>query len=205
MNRRKHSIKWRCIGSLTLVMLLIVFGVVSSSNSDKEEKVLASVVGVHHLGEDYLINRFYINKRIGDNVGEEGGGGSRVCCINLPRESRTSLTADVRWKVHHIVRPSDPTIEETEEVDGIYQAKVPIELYSEPGDLYVHFFSGGRVRLVVSPNASGGKRHPVQDDDNRAKEFATTGKPVDAIFNKEDMAELQREIDRDRKIYGDWR
>lgn len=165
----------------------------------------ASVIGVHHLGPDYLINRFYINKKIGDSVGEGGGGGSHVCCVSLANNPTPRVSVDIRWKVHHIIRSSAQDAAEAKEVEGIYQAQVPIEPYAEPGDVYVHFFPNGRVRVVVSSVTSDGENHPIRKDDVKAGLLATRGRLVDAIFSKEELVELQREIDRDRKRYGDWR
>ena len=206
MKIRRKSCLW-----MALVMLLVAGGVVflagsrAPSREEKNDQFLAAVIGVHHLGPNYWIDSFYINKRIGDSVGEGGGGGSRSCCVNLPIKSSPKLTADVRWEVRRIKRSSDLNAPETAEVDGIYQATVLVEPYSEPGDLYVHFFSNGRVRIVVSRYTSFGEHHPIQENNVLASREATSGRPITAIFSKEDLEDLQREADRDRKLYGDWR
>lgn len=197
--RRKFAVSFLLLGA-AVGFFFLLNGKPKASDSSP-----ASVIGVHHLGPNYLINRFYINKSIGDNVGEEGGGGSQVCCIELPNKSTRKLTADVRWRVHRIMRSPDPASPETEVLEGVYQAQVPVEPYVEPGDFYVHFFPGGRVRIVVSSYTSDGKLHPIRSDDTQAIQGATRGHAVDAIFSKQDLVELQREIDRDREKYGDWR
>ncbi|MGF6273332.1 hypothetical protein ABIB38_001690 [Massilia sp. UYP11] len=202
----KKFYSWRRLGiSLVAAGIFVSLGLRMLEQDVKEERFPADVVGVHHLGADHVVNNFYINKSISDNVGEGGGGGSRRCCVNLPRQPSSNLSADVRWEVSRIIRHADPTAPETVELEGIYQAQVPVESYVEPGDFYVHFFSNGRVRIVVSRYTSSGELHPIQADDALAENVATPGRPIKAIFSKGELDELERKIYNDRKLHGDWR
>lgn len=105
-------------------------------------------------------------------------------------------------EVIHIHRASNPTVQDTAEVEGIYRAQVPIEPYEGPGNFYVHFFPGKRVRIVVSETTPSGELHPIRWDDSQASNNATVGYRVEGIFTDEEIAENQREVDRDRKQHG---
>jgi hypothetical protein len=168
------------------------------------DRAYASIVGVHHLGSDYLINGFYVDGHYGSNVGESGGG-SQMCCVTLPKKWHPELKAEVRWEVHHIIRPSAPGGAETAEVTGMYRARVPVEAYAGPGDFYVHFFPQGRVRIVISQISASGEQHPIQREDAKASQTATTGTVVKALFTDEELAEFEREDARHKAKYGDWR
>jgi hypothetical protein len=164
-----------------------------------------SLTGVHHMGSDYRIAEFYVDKYSGGAVGEGGGGGSMVCCVLLPKKWYPGLKAYVRWEVRHIIRPTDPATPETEEVAGIYHARVPVEPYREVGDFYVHFFSKGAARIVVSEFGPHGQQHPIQSSDSLAGQAATVGSPIKSLFTAEELAEFEREAVRDRAKNGDWR
>ena len=157
------------------------------------------------MGSDYRIDHFYVDKEIGDSVGESGGGGGMVCCLMLPKKWYPGLKAEVRWDVRHIIRPSDPALPATEEVAGLYRAQVPVEMYTKPGDFYVHFFRGGRVRIVVSEFTIDGKQHPIQSDDSSADRTATVGTAIKTLFTAEEIAESVREDAARKAKYGDWR
>lgn len=192
---------------LSLILGSIVFGLCLFAKAyfHSDDRIPVSLVGVQHLGGDYLIARFYINKSIGDTVGEGGGGGSEVCCLTLPRDWNPTLKADVRWEVHHIIRSTDPAVPARAELTGIYQAQVPVEPYLKAANFYVHFFPEGRVRIVVSPITSDGERHPIRWGDAQATLTATTGKVIKALFSAQELSEMQREAELERKKYGDWR
>jgi hypothetical protein len=170
-----------------------------------ETHIPVSLTGVHHMGSDYRIDHFYVNKEIGDTIDESGGGGGIVCCLMLPKKWYPGLKAEVRWEVRHIIRPSDPALPETEEVAGLYRAQVPVEAYTKPGDFYVHFFQGGRVRIVVSEFTTTGEQHPIQSGDSLASQTATVGTSIKTHFTAEEIAESIREDARRREKYGDWR
>jgi hypothetical protein len=170
-----------------------------------ETHIPVSLTGIHHMGSDYRIDHFYVNKEIGDTVDESGGGGGIVCCLMLPKKWYPGLKAEVRWEVRHIIRPSDPALPETEEVAGLYRAQVPVEAYVEADRFWVHFFPQGRVRIVVSPIGPYGEQHPIRWDDINAAQNAVVGSAIKALFTAEEIAESARVAARDRKKYGDWR
>jgi len=198
-------VRWRIVVLLIFIAALSGVGVMVYETFKVDKNFPTTLTGVHHLGSDYYINRFYINRSISDNVGDGGGGGSKVCCLSLPRKWSPALTADVRWEVIHILRAPDPTVQDTAEVEGIYRAQVPIEKYTKSGNFYVHFFPGRRVRIVVTETPSYSEDHPVQSESSLAIDNATLGYSVERMFTDEELAEDQREIDLDRKKFGGWR
>jgi hypothetical protein len=191
----------------SLLSAAIFLGTCTASHCTASEpgSFPASLTGVHHLGSEYLIDRFFVNQSIGDNIGEGGGGGSIVCCMTLPRQWRPSISVDVRWEVHHVIRSTDPKLPDTAELEGIYQAQVPVEEYKIPGDFFVHFFPNGRVRVVVSSHRSNSDWHPIRRGDKKAIQAAMQGKTIKALFTEQELAENLKKIEEDRRKYGDWR
>lgn len=188
-----------------MVILLTMIGSKRIMHEKPENNFFAAMVGVHHLGPDYRIGNFYVNKRISGSVGEGGGGGSRRCCVKLPNKFDEELKADVRWEVWRAVREVNSTVPVKSKIEGIYRASVPVESYTDIGDFYVHFFSNGRVRIVVSQYSFIGKLHPIQRDDSSAAQQATSGRKIEVMFSKTELDEFQRQAEQDRKLYGDWR
>jgi hypothetical protein len=166
------------------------------------------LTGIHHLGTNFKIDRFYVNGIYGGNVGWEGGGGRETCCVELPSKWRPGLTVMVRWGI------SDWSHENAAETDqgnyrsvlpgGRYRAVIPVEKYDVPEHLYVHFFAGGKAR-VVSSFAGKGIYHPIADDDPAAADHATLGTRVSELFSAEELAEIRRKADANKKWFGDWR
>lgn len=193
------------VDPLLLSIIFIISCAFLNYHAKANDGVPVSLVGAHHLGPDYAVYRFYINKVIGDRVGEGGGGGSMVCCISLPRKWHPALTADVRWKVVRIVRSRNPNTPDTAETIGIYQAQVPIDKYIEPGDFHVHFFPKGRVRIAVSTTELDREMHPIHTEDREAPKHASNGKAVKALFTAEEIAERKKAATNDRNNFGSWR
>lgn len=167
-----------------------------------------SLTGVHHMGDKFNVAQFYVDGYDGSNVGREGGGGSDVCCVMLPRKWRPGLSVEVRWSVNDWTHENRTEIAAGNDrsIGGRgYIARVPVEPYEVAAHLWVHFFAGGRARVVSSPIGSWGSKHPIHDEDPHAIDTATTGREVDALFSPEELAEMDRkDADRKRK-YGDWR
>lgn len=167
-----------------------------------------SLTGSQHIGPNFNIAEFYVNGYDGSNVGREGGGGSQVCCVLLPKKWRPGLVVEVRWAV------GDWSNENRAETDAYdyksvtftcFRAMVPVEKYETAERVFVHFFKGGRVRVVSGfpdPAYSG---HPLIDDDPHAADFAIVGQPTDAIFSDAEIAEMQREHKNRSTFFGDWR
>jgi hypothetical protein len=156
----------------------------------KNDVVPVSVIGVHHLGRNYSISEFYLNKQGGTGVQREGGGGGIVCCVLIPSKWRPGLTVQVRWRVEDWSRENRVEIEagnyDSVAVEGIYGADVLVEEYHEPGDLYVHFFSAGKVRVFSSLHTVFSPQHPAPYGHNDGEGAATPGTRLTKIFSDEE-------------------
>ena len=156
--------------------------------------VPVGVVGVQHMGPDFNVAVFYIDGAGGSNVGRGGGGGGSLCCASLPRKWRPSMTTVVRWSVNDWQK----------DTGYAYKAVVPIEKYDDPGRIYVHFFPGGKVRVISSNLGVLHPDYPIlygpHDDAT-----ATEGVAVEELFSPEEKEERKRQRDAQRKKYGDWR
>ena len=167
--------------ALASMILFSACGGMRVADDDSKEPIGVMIVGVHHMGPNFNISKFYINGYFGFNVGREGGGGSFVCCAELPRKWQPGMTAKVRWSVN------DWSNAVMSEIDAgnyrsmgfeNYEATVPIEKYGEVGDLYAHFFPNGKVRLVSSADPVQSSQHAIRHNDSRAAEVATQGTKV---------------------------
>ncbi len=204
-----NFIRWYPVASILLSGILIAFctftyNYLNINYFNVETHIPVTVSGVHHMGSEYLISHFSVNKEIGDNISRNGSSGI-VCCLMIPKKWSPGLTADVRWEVFHVILQPDGIQVAREELVAIYRAQVPVEPYVDTGDFYVHFFADGRARIVVSNYGPEGKQHPIQWDDTEASRTATAGAVVESFYTKEELAELDRETARDRAKFGDWR
>lgn len=165
------------------------------------------LTGVHHMGLSFKVDKFYVNSTYGGNVGWEGGGGSITCCVELPSKWRPGLTVTVRWGI------SDWSQEVTAETDkgnyqsirsgGRYRAEIPVEKYESAEHLFVHFFEGGKAR-VVSSSAGVGIYHPIPKNDPGAVELATQGTRVEQLFTEDELAEIRKKADERAARFGTW-
>lgn len=204
-SRTRLMTRYLGIFGIVAAITLAIFYVVPANN----RLLMAGLTGVHHMGDQFNIPVFYLDGYSGGNVGREGGGGSNVCCIMLPENWRPKLVVELRWSV------SDWSNEnEKETANGNYQsitwesfkALVPVEKYDgKPGRLYVHFFAGGKARVVASSAGADGVAHPIQRDDPHAAEVATRGLGVAAIFTDAELSEMSRKSDERKAKYGSWR
>ncbi len=161
----------------------------------EEELVPADIVGVQHLGGDHLISEFYVNKYGGTSVGREGGGGGSVCCIVIPSQWRPGLIVEVRWQVEDWSQENRKETEAgnfTSVTKGMYIAKVPLEKYERSGDVYVHFFPKGRVRVMSTMYSVLSTAHPVRYGPVDGDPKATAGWPIKEMFTQAELSEADR-------------
>ncbi len=165
--------------------------------------------GTHHIGPDFNISQFYLNGANGFNVGWEGGGGTSVCCVLLPKTWRPDLSVDLRWEVR------DRTKEDLAEIAvgntrsmtfKHFRAQVPVEKYESPGHVEVHFFAGGKARVVAGWPTPQELKEETLATDSHAAATATVGQPIEDMFSEEELdAMRRRDEERKRKSWGDWR
>ncbi len=197
---------------VTLVVLagtLLTYCIKTVREKIKEGSLApVSLSAAHHLGGKFNIPTFYVNRSIGGNVGWEGGSGT-TCCVLLPKIWRPGLSVEVRWEIgdwsHENIKETDAGNYRSVVSGGAFIAQVPVERYEKAEQLWVHFFAGGRARVISSSIGSEGPQHPIQDSDPHAGDSATAGKPVKEMFSPAELLELER-IDQERKKkFGDWR
>ena len=210
--RWHHSIwhfSWQrlLVASFATLVLTGCAGIDAAGREDQFTAV--GLTGVQHIGPDFNISEFYVDGYPGSNVGRGGGGGRHVCCVNLPNQWRPGLTVDVRWAVGNWSKENLSEIAagnyKSITSEGAYKAIVPLENYDKPGQLYVHFFPDGKVRVVSSYPDSESPLHPIHRNDPHATDNATTGVPIKEIFTQEELAEKLRRREKNIKKYGDWR
>lgn len=186
---------------LTLALFLIM-GCQRGNRNDIDFEAVG-LTGVHDMGRSFSISDFYVDGYGGSNVGWEGGGGSNVCCVMLPKAWRPGLTIDLRWAV------ADWSNENSEETKrGIYtsitfkkfRAQVPVEKYQTPERLFVHFFAGGKARAMT-----GGVFSERLRDDPAAVALSTEGKPIDVLFSQAELDKMEHKRQAWIKKFGDWR
>lgn len=165
---------------LMVLMLLSACETYGSASS-----VPASLVGVQHMGKNFSVAEFYVNGYEGGTAGRLGGGGAYVCCVSLPGKWRSGLKVEVRWKVTNWTNEIRSEIANQNyrslSFDGPYIARVPVEKYDAVGDLYVHFFANGRVRVVSSSYSPLHASHPVRFNDELGGGLATAGVHIKKI------------------------
>ena len=139
---------------------------------------LVDLSGVSNLGGEYNITGFFMNDKYYGTVGRGVGGGGTDCCIGIPKNWRPNMKIVVRWTVsiwnENLQRNASGTYDFPKLV-GVYSASVPVEKYENPGTLYVHFFPGGKARIVSSEFGALSPKHPILLNDPRALLTATQG------------------------------
>lgn len=195
-----------------LTALLILLSIVAHGKpgpiSDDEDLVGVGITGVQHIGDNFNISQFYVDGNWAGNAGREGGGGGTVCCVMLPLKWNPKLAAEIRWSV------ADWSNEKELETKAgnyrsivwkNYKAIVPIEKYERAEDLYVHFFSNGKVRAVSTMFGTEGHRHPIQRHDPKAADSATSGHLIDSMFSELELAEIIKKNDAEKSERGSWK
>lgn len=193
---------------ISVLIAVSITGTVQASAD--EESASPMVVGIHHMERGFRVNKFYLNSGYFGTVGPEGGGGGHVCCITLPRVWRPGLQVEVRWSVGDYRTEKFKAIKKgnwtSVRGEGVFEAQVPIEKYSEsPSRLYAHFFSGGRVRIVTDTAESPIKERAGVGESRIAGELATQGKLRDDYFTELERKALDEKRRRELKEQGDWR
>lgn len=130
---------------------------------------------MHDWGLGYTLFNQADNQPVGGGIlGFLEGPGGKGCCLKLPKKWKPGMQVRVEWQ------KSDKKM--TEETMRIKVMEIPE--YDKPGDLYVAFYPGDEVEIVVSWAEPG---HPEW----RGREAAT---PYDACLSKVSKKVCEKEL-----------
>ena len=117
----------------------------------------ASMSGIDHLADNLSVTDFWVNDTGGFQAGK---GGRSAPGPALPEKWYPGLTVHVVWDVRDWEHDKGTT----------HEADVPVDPYTEDGDLWVHFLANGTVRVVVSNMGPRSPTYPGPHDPIPQKE-----------------------------------
>lgn len=123
-----------------LLFAVLVWITVAACGETSEAGV--SLTGYNYTDE--YISDFTVDAYSGANITPQGGGGSYVCCISIPRRWRPGLVVTVRWTKDY----RDPTSWRTQLVS------VPQYKPEEIGFFAAHFYRNDVVKVHVTKYAN---------------------------------------------------
>lgn len=127
-----------------LSILLLPFALSACADHD---------VGLELSGLNYTdvgISTFSVNGYHGGNIYPNGGGGSFVCCVTVPRRWRAGMKVAVRWTPD-------------ERVPELWKERivmVPEYTKDDFGAFLVHFYPDDTVKVLVSTKIEGHPEYP---------------------------------------------
>jgi hypothetical protein len=129
-----------CISAFSLAFALFGCSDTSDANID--------LSGVNYT--DSGISDFSVDGYHGGGIYPNGGGGSFVCCVTVPRKWRAGMKVTVRWT-------------EDERLPGSWKERVvdvPEYTKQDVGAFVVHFFPGNIVKVLVTTKIVGHPDYP---------------------------------------------
>lgn len=121
-----------------------------STRNDDDAYFNAPIGPVNHTSQ--FLYMFSVDGATSAGARAYGWRNAGSCCVRLPLVYRPGLTVDVDY---------DLTIENNSKHNWKTRKGIPVEPYTEPGDVYVHFFPDDKIRVVVSLSGPRGSRHPI--------------------------------------------
>lgn len=123
---------------LLVALAVALLGVLTACQSFGKEEVFGySMGGIDHLADNLSVTDFWVNGAAGFQA---GSGNAGVPAPLLPVKWHPGLTVHVVWDVRDWEHDKGNT----------HEADVPVDPYTEDGNLWVHFLANGTVRVVVS-------------------------------------------------------
>jgi hypothetical protein len=146
---------------LLLALLLTACGQ-SAEQAAKPTGTPVSITGYNYTIEG--IQEFYVNGAWGSNLGIADGGGSTVCCVQLPDKWTPGLSAKISWRRSDCggTGPGNtrcPIGKRPWHYKNL-EATVPIEPYERPYDLQVMFLPGDEIKLYIFWAGPSHPAHP---------------------------------------------
>lgn len=126
------------------------------------------------------------------------------------RHGAPGLSVDLRWAINDWSKeiPAEINVGNYSSVisGGVYRARVPVEKYDVPGQIAVHFFAGGKARVVAGWPIPVGLDDEILPSNSHVTDLATSGQPVNEMFTKEEHEAMRRrEAEHKRKYGEDWK
>ncbi|WP_439685839.1 Lipoprotein [Cupriavidus oxalaticus] len=146
MTRRFHLF----LAALALTLLSACASGGLSTRDNDDSYINASIGPVNHTSQ--FLYGFYVNGAFGANARAYGWDYAGTCCVRLPRVWRPGLTVDIRY---------DLLINDGKDDNWKTKKGVPVEPYTKPGSVYVHFFPNDEIRVVVTNWAPNADEHPI--------------------------------------------
>jgi hypothetical protein len=116
--------------------------------------VPASLVGYNHT--DKTIAAFYVDGVWGGNITPGSGGGSFVCCADLPDPWHEGYSVTITWEDH----------------EGKMQKRVvPVPRYDPKtlSDFNVHFLRSGQIKVFAVRMTLGHRDYPLTGSESELK------------------------------------
>ncbi len=138
--------------------------VASAAQSAKSGKtVSAELTGYNHT--DKTIGAFYVNGQWGGNITPGSGGGSFVCCVQLPSPWLEGYKVTITWEDHE---------------GKMQKREVPVPKYDPKtlSDFNVHFLRSGEIKVFALRFGLRHRDYPLTGPEAELK----PGVPIDKVF-----------------------
>ncbi len=147
---------------LSLLVLVACVLVAACNDASSAKTVPAELTGYNHT--DKTIAAFYVNGEWGGNITPGAGGGSFVCCVELPVPWRPGLTAKITWEDHELKMQAR-------------EVAVPEYDPKTLSTFNVHFLRSGEIKVFVNRLGLGHPDYPLKGKEAELK----PGVPIDLV------------------------
>ncbi|WP_082806949.1 DUF3304 domain-containing protein [Collimonas pratensis] len=136
-----QAVLLRWLMPLFLVLQMSACASAGSDSLAPEGQTPVPMSAVSHYGKGIGISEFSVNDKWGGVLYDGwGGGGSTVCCVDLPDASKQPLVVTVKWKTYRT----------NFKEERWHEATVPVHLavpLGKSSGIVVHFMPGHRVEV----------------------------------------------------------
>ncbi len=127
---------------------LLIASLVASLFGCRDDTVDLSINGLNYTNR--YVSDFSVNGYSGFDISRNGGGGSFVCCVSVPKRWREDLRVTVRW------HDDDAAPEKFKEK----VVAVPEYHDNDFGAFVVHFYPDDTVKVLVTSIFVGHANYP---------------------------------------------
>jgi len=128
----------QCRHVIKRVQLILFIFLLTSLSACTEGSVAVSLSGLNYT-DNYIVD-FSVNGYSGANISANGGGGSFVCCVSIPRRWSKDLKVTIRW------------VDDDAHPERYKEKIVAVPEYTEGdfGSLVVHFYPNDVVKVLIT-------------------------------------------------------